>query len=178
MRAPKVVNMPQEPERADSPDLSVPVSVADAIEITGLNERTIRRYVKRGKIRARREKRRLWLERADVEALIGPAVDTGQAGGRSGHARSGGSGGLMGVLQELQEEKRGIMAEMVRERREHSNEVKELRLLTTGHDNELVSWRDRAVRAETSRRWALILAVVLGAGVVALAVALVVNGAP
>lgn len=162
-------------------DFADPVSLSEAVALTGLSERTLRRKVKAGELLQRREGRRSLLSRAGVVELAArlgrPVAEADPMADNGGQRADTASRALAPILEQQREENRALVGAVLDLNRQLDESRK---LLTAGEaeaSRELVELRDRAARAETARRWALILAGAAGAVAVALAVALVVGGA-
>jgi len=167
-------------------DIADPVNLTDAAALTGLSERTLRRRMKAGKLQFRRDGRACLLSRAELEAIAtarGRPVNGGQTADNGGQAPDNSGAGdkaLLATVIELNRElaqTRNLLTageaqknqDLTALREQKDRELEAVR-------GELADTRDRATRAETGKRWAVIIAGVLGAAAVALVVVLVVTG--
>lgn len=164
------------------------VTLAQAVALSGLSERTIRRHVRAGRLPSRKTGRSLLLPRAAVLDLAGRPATTDRIPAMADTMAD--STGQPAALAPLLD---GMVAELAALRRQNeglhglvvalNGQLDEgRRLLTCGDVARLEAARVEGelrvdlARAVTGRRWAVALAALVGALALVLAVALVRRG--
>lgn len=164
-------------------EIEDPVTIAEAVALSGLSERTIRRRISEGKLRQCRAGRKCVLSRGEVLRAAGKSAATSANAGHeampdsasasAGHVDNAIAPILeqlsteLGALHRQNEGLHGIVVDLNRELGEGRKLLQAGAVEQLEATREASTLREQLAKAETARVWALLIAV--GAGLVGLA---------